>query len=145
MVGSDVTGADLTGATWNSTTCPDGSESYQDDGTCINNLQLPTSPTEVMATPGNGSITVTWSALTNEVESGATEYTTSAVDHTPGSTNDISCRFAVPMGGFTGTDSRVIPDLINGDLYQVSVVARNANWVTSPLASPLGTVTPEGP
>ncbi len=145
LVGSDVTGADFTGATWSSTTCPDGSKSDQDGGTCINNLQLPPSPTDVVAMPGNDSITVSWSAPSNEVVSGVTEYTASAVDLTPGSTNDISCRFAVPAGGSTGTDSCIIPDLINGDPYQVSVVAQNANWVASPPASPSGTVIPEGP
>jgi hypothetical protein len=36
--GCDLAGANLSGVTWNNTTCPDGTSSRQDGGTCANNL-----------------------------------------------------------------------------------------------------------
>jgi trimeric autotransporter adhesin len=37
LTGADMTGTTLTGATWSGTTCPDGSDSDDDSGTCVNN------------------------------------------------------------------------------------------------------------
>jgi hypothetical protein len=33
-----MSGATLFGVTWNNTTCPDGTNSNGDGGTCVNNL-----------------------------------------------------------------------------------------------------------
>jgi hypothetical protein len=38
LTGADLSGADLSGVTWSNTTCPDGTTSNDDGGTCINNL-----------------------------------------------------------------------------------------------------------
>jgi uncharacterized protein YjbI with pentapeptide repeats len=43
LSGADLTGADVTGAIftkvkWSATTCPDGTNSNNDGGTCVNNL-----------------------------------------------------------------------------------------------------------
>jgi len=41
LTGVDLSGADLSGAMWGNTTCPDGTNSSEDDGdgyTCLNNL-----------------------------------------------------------------------------------------------------------
>lgn len=36
--GANLDGATLVGVTWNDTTCPDGTNSDNDGGTCVNNL-----------------------------------------------------------------------------------------------------------
>jgi virginiamycin B lyase len=38
LTGANLRGATLTGAIWSNTTCPDGSNSDDDGGTCVNNL-----------------------------------------------------------------------------------------------------------
>jgi uncharacterized protein YjbI with pentapeptide repeats len=38
LTGADLSGANLTGVTWSNTTCPDGTNSNGDGGTCVNNL-----------------------------------------------------------------------------------------------------------
>ncbi len=38
LTGARLTGANLNGVTWSDTTCPDGSKSDDDGGTCVNNL-----------------------------------------------------------------------------------------------------------
>lgn len=44
LLGADLTYTDLRGVEWSGATCPDGSDSWDDDGdsnTCLNNLELP--------------------------------------------------------------------------------------------------------
>ena len=38
LTGANLKGADLNGVTWSNTTCPDGTNSNDDGGTCVNNL-----------------------------------------------------------------------------------------------------------
>lgn len=38
LTGATLTGADLGGVTWQHTSCPDGTNSNNDGGTCMNNL-----------------------------------------------------------------------------------------------------------
>jgi uncharacterized protein YjbI with pentapeptide repeats len=38
LSGADFTGANFTGAIWNNTTCPDGTNSNDNSGTCIGHL-----------------------------------------------------------------------------------------------------------
>jgi uncharacterized protein YjbI with pentapeptide repeats len=38
LTGADLSGANLTGVTWSNTTCPDGSNSNGDGGTCVDDL-----------------------------------------------------------------------------------------------------------
>jgi uncharacterized protein YjbI with pentapeptide repeats len=38
LTGANLTGATLTGVTWSDTICPDGTNSNNDENTCVNNL-----------------------------------------------------------------------------------------------------------
>ena len=38
LTGANLSSANLTNVTWSDTTCPDGTNSNNDDGTCVNNL-----------------------------------------------------------------------------------------------------------
>jgi uncharacterized protein YjbI with pentapeptide repeats len=65
--GANLSEASLTNVVWSNTTCPDGSNSDNDGGTCANNLILPDAPTNVSAVPGDGQATVSWAAPDNGI------------------------------------------------------------------------------
>jgi subtilisin family serine protease len=88
----------------------------------------PNSPTNVIGTPGNARIIVSWSAPTVSPESVA-EYVATA---TPGGKQ---CSVVAPNTGC------VITSLTNGVAYSLSVVAKNSVG-SSPAAASATTVTP---
>lgn len=47
--GADLTGDDLSNVTWSNTTCPDGSNSDSDGGTCVNDEQIDQSDPDLVA------------------------------------------------------------------------------------------------
>ena len=82
---------------------------------------IPAAPTSVVATPGNGTATISWSAPTETGNSPIVSYTASAV----ASASDPTCTVS------TGT-SCTITGLTNGTSYDVTVTATNAAGTSAP-------------
>lgn len=95
---------------------------------------VPGAPTSVMATPGDASATITWTAPASDGGSPITGYTVTAE---PGGAS-------VQVGG--EADSATVTGLDNGTTYTFTVTATNAEG-TSPASRPSNPVTPtaEGP
>ena len=89
---------------------------------------VPDAPTDVNATPGNASATVTWTAPTNDGGSPITGYT---VTSSPGS---LTCTA-------TTTTSCTVDGLTNGTPYTFSVTATNSAG-TGAASAPSTAVTP---
>lgn len=93
----------------------------------------PDAPTAVVATPGDGQATVTWTPSDNEASSGVTDYTATATDVTsPGSDGDgNTCDFTVPGGGSGSSATCDVLGLTNGDSYSFAVVANYGSGSSS--------------
>jgi PKD repeat protein len=90
----------------------------------------PNAPTDVIATAGNESATVTWTAPTNDGGSPITGYTVTS------SPDSITA---------TGTSSPItVTGLTNGTAYTFTVVATNALGDAAP-SSPTNSLTPAAP
>ena len=96
-----------------------------------NIVGIPTPPTAVIATAGDGKATVSWSAPVNTGSSPVTSYTASAVE----AANDPTCTT-------TSATTCVITGLTNAKMYSVTVTATNAAGTSSP--SVAVSVTPHG-
>ena len=96
-----------------------------------NIVGIPTPPTAVIATAGDGKATVSWSAPANTGSSPVTGYTASAVE----AVNDSTCTT-------TSATTCVITGLTNAKTYSVTVTATNAAGTSSP--SVAVSVTPHG-
>ena len=94
---------------------------------------VPGPPTEVAATPGNGIVTVSWSAPEDDGGSAVTGYTVTA--SSPGG--------GVGSCSTTGATSCVVSGLANGTEYTFTVVATN-DAGSSVSSQPSGPVTPLG-
>ena len=94
-----------------------------------NIVGIPTPPTAVIATAGDGQATVSWSAPANTGSSPVTSYTASAVE----AANDPTCTT-------TSATTCVITGLTNTKTYSVTVTATNAAGTSAP--SVAITVTP---
>ena len=105
---------------------------------------IPGVPSDVSATPGNTTLTVSWSAPISNGGATIDGYTVTATD----GTTDFSCTWT------SGPLTCDVTDLTNGVAYSVSVAAHNAAGAgsdsttvsatprTTPDAPTLGTVTP---
>ena len=96
-----------------------------------NIVGIPTPPTAVIATAGDGKATVSWSVPVNTGSSPVTSYTASAVE----AANDPTCTT-------TSATTCVITGLTNAKMYSVTVTATNAAGTSSP--SVAVSVTPHG-
>jgi hypothetical protein len=96
-----------------------------------NIVGIPTPPTAVIATAGDGKATVSWSAPVDTGSSPVTSYTASAVE----AANDPTCTT-------TSATTCVIAGLTNAKTYSVTVTATNAAGTSSP--SVAVSVTPHG-
>ena len=112
---------------------PDDTWMYLDD-VSLSQPSVPTAPTGVTATAGNGSATVNWTAPSNDGGSTITKYTV-----TPfiGST----AQTPVTVTGSPPATSTTVPGLTNGTSYTFTVTATNANG-NGPASSPSNAVTP---
>ena len=86
-----------------------------------NIVGIPTPPTAVIATAGDGQATVSWSAPANTGSSPVTSYTASAVE----AANDPTCTT-------TSATTCVIKGLTNTKTYSVTVTATNAAGDSAP-------------
>ena len=112
---------------------PDDTWMYLDD-VSLSQPSVPTAPTGVTATAGNGSATVNWTAPSSDGGSAITKYTV-----TPfiGST----AQTPVTVTGSPPATSTTVPGLTNGTSYTFTVTATNANG-NGPASSPSNAVTP---
>ena len=112
---------------------PDDTWMYLDDVT-LSQPSVPSAPTGVSATAGNGSATVSWTAPSDNGGSTITKYTV-----TPfiGST----AQTPVTVTGNPPATSTTVTGLTNGTAYTFTVSATNANG-TGPASSPSNAVTP---
>jgi hypothetical protein len=118
-------------------TTPDDTWLYLDDVTLTAQPSVPSAPTGVTATAGNGSATVSWTAPTNTGGSTLTKYTvTPFIGSTP--------QTPVTVTGSPPATSTTVTGLTNGTSYTFTVSATNANG-TGPASSPSNAVTPSGP
>ncbi len=92
----------------------------------------PGAPTDVMATAGDGKVTVSWNSPVDDGGSAITAYTATA---SPGG---ATCSYTVAQ---PETDTCSITGLTNGTAYTVTVTATNAVGDSSP-SSPSSTATP---
>jgi len=86
-----------------------------------NIVGIPTPPTAVIATAGDGQATVSWSAPANTGSSPVTSYSASAVE----AANDPTCTT-------TSATTCVITGLTNTKTYSVTVTATNAAGTSAP-------------
>jgi len=110
--GAKVSGATFTGATWSGTTCPDGTNSGNDGGTCANNIndQPPTAnPVATGTGPGQGSgwftkatITWNWSDVGGTIDPARCPATTTTTAQGDPATITASCTNTV---GASGSDT----------------------------------------
>ncbi|HEY1343761.1 MAG TPA: DUF4082 domain-containing protein [Streptosporangiaceae bacterium] len=112
---------------------PDDTWMYLDD-VSLSQPSVPTAPTGVTATAGNGSATVNWTAPSSDGGSAITKYTV-----TPfiGST----AQTPVTVTGSPPATSTTVSGLTNGTSYTFTVSATNANGA-GPASSPSNAVTP---
>jgi hypothetical protein len=96
---------------------------------------VPSAPTEVIATAGNGSATVTWAAPAN----GGSPIASYTVTPYIGST----AQAATTVSGSPPTTQTTITGLTNGTSYTFTVAATNTVGTGSP-SSPSNAVTPSG-
>ena len=83
-------------------------------------LLRPNSPTALTVTPGNGLLTVKWTAATVRTGVAITGYTATA---TPGG---FTCSTTAPRNGSAPTTCNIV-GLVNGTSYVVSLVTNSAN------------------
>ena len=107
--GAKVSGADFTGATWSGTTCPDGTNSGNDGGTCANNIndQPPTADPVITGTgPGQAggwftkaTITWNWSDIGGTIDPAKCPATTTTAIQGDPATITASCTNTVGATG----------------------------------------------
>ncbi len=96
---------------------------------------VPGAPTIGIATRGNQSATVTWSAPSSPGGSTITAYTVTAADGTTSAHGGETCTWT------TGPLTCTVAGLTNGDSYTFTVTATNAVG-TGPASSPSNAITP---
>lgn len=86
-------------------------------------VSVPDAPQSLTLTPGNGSLSASWAAPSSDGGSGIVSYTATAVD---GATSTIvtTCTTSMTSCPLTG--------LTNGDTYDVTVIANNGTYDSSP-------------
>jgi serine protease len=98
----------------------------------LGDVRAPGAPTDVTATPGDGSAAITWTAPSDTGGSTIVGYTASlSASGSPG----VTC--------ITAVTSCAVENLANGTTYTVVVTATNADGFTSAASEPI-TVTPSG-
>ena len=95
-------------------------------------LLRPNSPTALTVTPGNGLLTVKWTAATVRTGVAITGYTATA---TPGG---FTCSTTAPRNGSAPTTCNIV-GLVNGTSYVVSLVANSANGASSAVVAAAAT------
>ena len=98
----------------------------------VSNITVPSPPTAVIASPGNGSVIVSWDPPANTGNAAITKYTATAAGVTA-----ASCTT-------TGALNCTITGLTNGTSYTVTVTATNAAGTSVP-STPSNEATPFGP
>ena len=118
----------------------DGTSTASDSSNSVTPYTTPGAPTSVLATPGNGSATVSFGAPSSDGYNTIDSYTVTATDVT--NSGD---------GGQTSTDTEspiVISGLTNGDSYTFTVTAHNAAGDGTPSSATTSIVpftTPDAP
>ena len=114
-------------------TNPDDTWMYLDDVT-LTQPSVPSAPTGVTATAGNGSAQVSWTAPSDNGGSTITKYTVTPYVGTTAQT-------AATVTGSPAPTSTTVTGLTNGTTYTFKVSAANASG-TGPDSSPSNAVTP---
>lgn len=97
----------------------------------------PGAPSDVSATPGDASATVTWTAPASDGGSAITSYTVTPYI-------GLEAQTPVPVPGNPPPTSAPVSGLTNGTAYTFTVSASNANG-TGPHSAPSAPVTPTAP
>jgi hypothetical protein len=114
---------------------PDDTWMYVDDVT-LTQPSVPSAPTAVTATAGNGQATVSWTAPSDNGGSTITKYTVTPYIGSNAQT-------PVTVTGNPPNTSTTVTGLTNGSTYTFKVSATNGNG-TGPDSSPSNSVTPNG-
>ena len=92
----------------------------------------PNSPTGLTVTPGNGLLTVKWTAATVRTGVAITGYTATATS------GGFTCSTTAPRNGSAPTTCNIV-GLVNGTSYVVSLVANSANGASSAVVAAAAT------
>ena len=97
----------------------------------------PGAPTGVVATPGDGSVNLSWTAPASSGASAITSYIVTAYD-------GCTIQGSITVSGSPPATSTTFPNLTNGSAYTFTVSAVNSNG-TGPASAPSASVVPSGP